>query len=161
MLTLPLLAAAILAAAPADTVWWRSDAGTVIGHHSSGGLTCTLTLDGGSTEARFVWSSGLPTRAVIQNPSWRFQPGSFLNLAVQIGPAWLGGGNGAPNIPALTGPSSLMFVAADGVDDLLRQARRLRVAAPVPDAEIVVSAGKMEALIAGLERCRRHIPAAG
>ena len=55
MLTLPLLAAAILAAAPADTVWWRSDAGTVIGHHSSGGLTCTLTLDGGAPdEVRLV-----------------------------------------------------------------------------------------------------------
>jgi hypothetical protein len=156
-----LLAVTLLTAAPADTVWWRSDAGTVIGHRSGDAVTCTLTLDGGPTQARFVWSSGLPTRAVIQHPGWRFQPGSVIDIAVQVGPVWLGGGNGAPNIPAMTGQSSLMFVAADAVDDLLRRAQRLRVAAPVPDAEIALATGKMEALTAGVQRCRRLIRPAG
>lgn len=161
MLKLPLLASALLLTAATDTVWWRSDAGTVIGHRTGSGVTCTLTLHNGPTEMRFAWSTGLPTRAIVQRADWQFQPGNMLDIAVQVGAVWLGRGDGAPNIPAMTGPSSLMFVANDDVEDLLRQTPRVQISTQAATAGITVPEGKMQALARALDRCRALIRSSG
>jgi hypothetical protein len=157
MIRLPLIVSAFLLAAASDTVWWRSDAGTVIGHRSGEAVTCTLMLAGDASQLQVSWSTGMPTRAVFERRSWRFQAGNVLDIAVRVGGTWLGHGSGAPNIPAMTGTSALMFVASDDIGSLLKQAADIQIEVGSWQADIAVPPAKMSALMQAADRCRALI----
>jgi hypothetical protein len=117
-------------------------------------VTCSLTLRGEEAQFRLDWSAGMPVRAIVERRDWQFQPGNVLDIVVRIGDVPLGRGSGAPTVPAMTGQSTLMFVARDDIGALLRQARDIRVDAGSGQADIAVTPGKMNSLMNALDRCK-------
>ena len=152
-----MLASAFLLVASADTVWWNSTAGTVVGHRDGDATTCTMTLQGDDMQVRFAWSANLPPRAVVERRDWHFPPGGMLDIAVQIGDVWLGDRNGVPNLPSMTGPSAVMFIANGEVDRLILGTRRIRVVTASSAFDMTLEPARTRPLLAALDRCRALI----
>jgi hypothetical protein len=145
------------ASAAADTVWWRTDGGTVTGHRDESGLTCTLTLTSPDGRIAFSWGGGLPRRVTAESDACHQEPERISQVALEIGGNWMAGGNGTPNITALTGPSGFMFVLNDPVESQLPDAREVTVVTPGDRLSIGMPAGRTKALLAGLDKCRNLI----
>lgn len=152
-----LAAAATGATAATDTVWWRSDAGTVVGHRDERGLTCTLTLESPEGRIAFAWGGGLPRRGTAESDAWHLEPERIAQVALAIGGTWLGSGNGTPNITALTSRSAFMFVLNEPVEGPLLAAQAVTVITPQGRLSIELPATKVKALMAALDKCRAFI----
>jgi hypothetical protein len=157
MIRLKLLASAIALVASADTVWWNSTAGSVVGHRTADAVTCTMTLKSDPMRIHLIWGSGLPPRVVIERQDWQFQPGSMLDVAVQIGDIWLGTRNDTPALPSMTGPSSVMFVAKQDVERPLDGASRIRVVTATAEYDMALEPSRVRPLLAALYRCQAQI----
>lgn len=149
-----LLSLTLLATPVADTVWWRTTGGTVIQHANGDRETCTLTLEDNQTQFAFVWHQGLPPSIMVAQTTWNLTPDTTTTVAMRIGDAWLGNGNGAPNLTAMTGRSSLMIIPEQPVDGLLSSADVVEVRTRVSQAGVQLAPTKMTALLAALRQCR-------
>src|SRR5690348_13092595 len=150
---LPILISTSMATQGGDRDWWRSDAGKVTEHHDRQGITCTLLMKSDQGEFRFMWSSRLPPRAIVERPNWNLPPGLMWTVSLRIGSVWIGDGNGAANIPALTGQHSLKFLLGQPILDLLNAARSVTLQTPDRSFEMIVPRSKMRALVTALRRC--------
>jgi hypothetical protein len=152
-----LFAAASALVASGDTVWWNSTAGSVIEHRDADAVTCAMTLKSDAMQVQFIWGAGLPPRVVVERADWRFQPGTMMDIAMQIGSVWLGDRNDTPTVPSMTGPSSVMFVAKPDVERPLDGATRLRVVTASTGYDMALEPSRVRALLAGLYRCQAQI----
>jgi hypothetical protein len=141
----------------ADTVWWNTNGGNVSEHRDSETATCSLRIDNDDGQFLFVWDRTLPTRVTVVRNDWKFQPDDIANIAMRVGNVWLSGGNGAPNIPAITGQSALMFIANQPLEDLLSSADEIAVNTPDTRFGILLIKSKMNDLLVALRKCRSAI----
>jgi hypothetical protein len=152
-----LFAAAGVLVASGDTVWWNSTAGSVVQHRDADTVTCSMTLKSDAMQVHFIWGAGLPPRVVVERGDWRFQPGSMMDIAMQIGDLWIGDRNGTAAVPAMTGASSVMFVVKPDVERPLDGATRLRVVTASSGYDMALEPSRVRALLAGLYRCQAQI----
>lgn len=157
MLRFPVLIASLLLTPVADTVWWRTTGGSVIQHRERGQASCTLTLENESGRIEFVWEDSLPVHVTATQPDWMFSSNQLTTVSVRIGDVWLDGGDGSPNIMAMTGQSALMFVLNQPVGDLLRAARGVAVHTVDSRLEVTLDHRRMQDLAKRLGRCREVI----
>jgi hypothetical protein len=159
MWKVPILVSTLLFTPVADTVWWHTDGGSVVQHSTDQTATCTLTISNDQGRFEFVWDRDLPTRLIVSRRDWRFSPDQITSVAMRIGNVWIGGGNGSPNIAAMTGPSALMLVMNQPVEPLLLAANEIVVTSGTTRFGIILLAAKVKALVAALRSCRARIGA--
>ncbi len=147
---LSLLLASYLTITPiADTIWWNTAGGRVVGHKDEHGSSCTLFLTNSDGTISFTWEPDKQTFMSIIKPDWQFAD-SDVSVAVRIGDVWLDNGNGSPNIEAIESKSSVLFQLNQSVDDLLHSSDQIQVIVGT-DAYFQMSLpnGKMNALMNG------------
>ncbi len=157
MLRLPILLSGLLLASGTDSVWWRTDGGDVSEHHDGSTITCTLQIYNSNGQFSLVWDNTLPTRVVVERHGWKFTPEQITSVALRLGPTWLEGGNGDPNISAMTGSSTFMLVLNQPIDTLLVAANEIVLKTPEAGFGITLIRSKMRALITALNKCRKGI----
>jgi hypothetical protein len=157
MLRLPILLSGLLLTPVADTVWWNTNGGNVSERRDSETATCTLRIDNDDGQFRFAWDRELPARITVSNNDWKFQPDEIATVAMRIGNVWLAGGDGTPNIPAITGPSAFMFILNQPVDELLLSADEIAVNTADTRFGIILIRSKINDLIVALRKCRSAI----
>jgi hypothetical protein len=140
-----------------ERVWWRTEGGTVIEHRDRDAVSCTLTLNSDEGQIAFTWGDNLPPRAIVERKNWSFPSGYMWNVAMRIGSNWLGNGDGEPNIPAMTGPTSIMFLLDQPIDDLLLSAPDVAVKTPDRTLDINLAPRKIRALVTALRKCSAFI----
>jgi hypothetical protein len=153
MVKLPLLVSSLLVATATDGVWWNTDGGSVTEQRDHDTVTCTMTLKGDDGQFEFAWSNKLPPRAVVEQKNWSFPSGYMWNVALRIGGTWLEHGDGTPNIPAMTGSTSIMFLLNQPIDDMLLAARDVAIKTPDRTFNINLAPKKIQALVAALHKC--------
>jgi hypothetical protein len=154
LLKVSLLASSLLFATAADqVVWWRSDGGNVTEQRDRDAVTCTLSIHTDQAQLEFAWSNKLPPRAMVEQKGWSLPPGYMWTVAVRIGGTWLGNGDGTPNIPAMTGPTSVMFLVNQPIDDMLLSAQDVAIKTPDRSLAINLAPRKVQALVAALHKC--------
>jgi hypothetical protein len=156
MLKTAVLLAGLLLTHVDDTVWWETTIGDVVEHRDQNTTTCTLALHDSQGEFAFIWARDVPTRIVIANRNWTL-PSQTTEVAMRIGDVWLGDGDGAPNIPALTQASNVMLIANQPVEELLASAGELSLRTTERRFAIPLLRGKMAKLMSRLEQCRTAI----
>ena len=149
-----------------DIDWWRSDTGKVTEHRDRDDITCTLLLKNHDGQFQFMWDNVLPLRVIVEQSSWNLPDSRMWTVSLRIGSAWLGGGNGDPDIPALTAPHGVMFVLNQPIMDMLGSARDVTVRTPAQDFGLSVPQNKMEPLVKALRKCtaqikRKHVQLPG
>jgi hypothetical protein len=157
MLRLPILLSSLLVTPVADTVWWNTNGGNVSERRDSETATCTLRIDNDDGQFQFTWDRNLPTRITASRNDWKFQPDEIATVAMRVGSVWLGNGNGTPNIPAITGPSALMFILDQPIDDLLLSADEIAISTTDDRFGIILIRSKINDLIVALRKCRAAI----
>jgi hypothetical protein len=157
MFNLPAALSAFLLVNAVDTVWWNSFAGSVVEHRDRDAVTCTLTLKDQQNQVTFAWSNRLPLRVVINSDVLRFPPDQLSQVAIRIGDIWLAGGDGEPNIPAMTASSGIMFILNESVRDMLLSARRIDIRAPDRSLAMKLRPAWTKDLIEATERCNAVI----
>lgn len=158
MFRLPLFLAGLMTILPvADTVWWSTPSGQVIEHKEGSIAECTLTLRDDYTTSYWVWRHDEPTHAMVRRGDWHFGDDAPLEIAMQIGPVWLGRGNGAPNLTALGRDTTVIFLVEQPIDDLLLAADQLTINVDKSTYSIRLQHAKMVSLILALRRCRSAI----
>jgi hypothetical protein len=157
MLRLPILLSGLLLVSTTDTVWWRTDGGTVTQHREGAAATCMLQIYNQVGQFSFIWDNSLPTRVVVDQTAWKFAPDQLTTVGLRVGSTWLENGNGAPNITAMTGSSAFMFILDQPVDELLLSADDIALKASDTGFGITLSRSRMQALITALRKCRAVI----
>ncbi len=138
----------------ADTIWWNTSGGRVVGHKDERGTSCTLFLTNSDGTISFTWEPDKqPLMSVIKS-DWQFADND-VNVAVRIGTTWLDNGNGSPNIEAIETKSSVLFQLDQSIDDLLYSSDQIQVIVG-NDAyfQMALPKDKMNALMAGVKKCR-------
>jgi hypothetical protein len=158
---LPLLVPGLLVAAAGVTDWWNSAGGSVTEHHDGDTVTCVMTLKSDDGQFEFAWSNKLPPRVMVEQKSWSFPSGYMWNVAMRIGDTWLGHGDGTPNIPAMTGSTSLKFLIDQPIDDMLLSAQDLTIKTPDRMYNINLAPRKIQALVTALHKCSAFISRPG
>jgi hypothetical protein len=157
MLRLSIVLSSLLVTPVADTVWWRTNGGTVIQHIDATMQACTLTIENDAGQFAFVWDRGLPPHIMVAQPIWRFPPDQPTTVAMRIGNVWLENGNGRPNMTAVAAGSALMIIPAEPFDNLLSSANEIVVRTPDTQFGILLTREKMTPLLAALRNCRASI----
>jgi hypothetical protein len=159
LIRIPLIVSGLLTAAAtaSDIPWWHTDAGDVVEHLDRDGVNCTLTLKSDHGQFEFAWNNKLPPRAIVERKVWQFPASYMWMVSLRIGNTWLGGGDGTPNIPALTGSDRLMFLLDQPIDGLLLSAHDIALRTPDRTFEIDLAADKIHALVAALRKCTAYI----
>jgi hypothetical protein len=157
MLRLSVVLSALVLTPVADTVWWNTTGGNVKQHRDQDGASCTLVVENESGQFTFVWDLNLPAYATVTHEDWAFPPGQITAVAVKIGDVWLERGNGAPNLMAMTGASSLRFVLNQPVDELLRTGREVAIRTTDMGFAVTLPGTTMRALVTALRKCRAAI----
>jgi hypothetical protein len=150
---LPLVLASVLLVNTVDTIWWAGRGGMVTEHRDRDTVTCMLTLKDGQNQANIAWSNRTPVRAVFESQRLRLPPDQIGEVGVRIGNTWLQGGDGKPNIPALTAPSSIMFVVSEPITDILASAHTVDIRGFGHSFSIRLAPNPMKALVNALARC--------
>ncbi len=158
---LPLLTSSLLVAAASVTNWWSTPGGSVTEHRDGDAVTCVMTLKSDDGQFEFAWSNKLPPRVMVQQKSWSFPSGYMWNVAMRIGSTWLGHGDGTPNIPAMTGSTSLKFLINQPIDDMLLSAQELTIKTPDRMVNIDLAPKKIQALVTALHKCSAFIGRSG
>lgn len=157
MLMLPILLSSLVLTPVKDELWWRTPGGEVTEHRDRTTADCTLRLDSDAGSLAFIWARTLPTRVVVEKPGWTIAPDRITTVAIRIGDVWLDGGDGTPNIPAMTGSSAVMLVLNRSIDTQLQTASDFTINAPDIRFGIRLTRLKMQALLTALDKCRQAI----
>jgi hypothetical protein len=157
LFALPVLTAMLLSSTGPERDWWRSDAGKVTEYKDRDNVTCTLILTGHDGDVAFMWNNRLPLRVIVEQPKWNLPDNRMWQVSFRIGDAWLGGGDGSPDIPALTAPHGVMFVLDQPIATMLSTAQSLTVRTPDRVFEMNVPPNKMRPLVDALLKCTEQI----
>jgi hypothetical protein len=157
MLTVPIFLWNLMVTPVADTVWWHTSGGEVTQHSEQNIVNCTLTIENDQGKFAFVWNRDLPASIMVTQQVWQFPSDETMTVAMRIGDVWLEGGNGAPNMTAMTAKSALMVIPNQPFDYLLPSADEVVVRTPDAQFGILLLREKMTPLIAALHRCRAAI----
>lgn len=147
---------ALLLTSPAlagdQTVWWRTDGGTV----TQDGKQCSLSILTPERALIFTWDKEVVTLNV-QDESLNFKPETSVPIAVQLGDTWLGNSD----VPFLlaTGRNDYMSLALTQamLDPALADVDHVTVKLTNKVMRFDFSHTKMPALLKATNECRKHI----